>query len=96
MERARGTHSFPGTYIECSIALLGLPAAAALSAAQIPGGRKHGLTGAGGGLQHGLDAGDHRDGGRGERVLSLAKSIANMRFRQDISRMTRIVFDLLA
>jgi hypothetical protein len=63
---------------------------------QIPGGRKHGLTGAGGGLQHGLDAGDHRDGGRGERVLSLAKSIANMRFRQDISRMSRIVFDLLA
>jgi hypothetical protein len=54
------------------------------------------LTGAGGGLQHGLDAGDHRDGGRGERVLSLAKSIANMRFRQDISRMSRIVFDLLA
>jgi hypothetical protein len=39
--------------------------------AQIPGGRKHGLTGAGGGLQHRLDAGDHRDGGRGVSSLAL-------------------------
>jgi hypothetical protein len=29
-------------------------------------------------------------------LLSLAKSIPNMRFRQDISRVGRIVFDLLA
>jgi len=73
MERALKTHSFCGTYIECSIALLWcFPTALAPAApAQIPGRRKHGLTGAGGGLQHGLDAGDHRDGGRGIRSLAL-------------------------